>query len=424
MDQGAGAMRICLVSQEYPPETAHGGIGTQIWNRAHALVSRGHQVHVVSCRKDPTEPAGMEMDGKVVVHRMLPPGEGNAEVLTVYDQSVYMLRYTWQVACQLQRLTRGMDFDLINFPEYGAEGLAYQLNRTPYNWKPVVVQLHGPLAMFAERVRWPDKDLGFFRTADFMEGESIRLADGLMASSANIADYAANRYGVPRDSIHVVHCGIDCQLFKPLERGEKRHERPTVLFVGNAAASKGIWCVFEAVMGLRSRYPDIRLQILGQGDQLEALRCRAEETGARANLEIVGFVADRSRLPDYYRRAHVLACPAYHEVGVANVYVEAMACGCPVVACNTGGAPEAVLHGDSGFLVPPKAIEATRGALDRLLGDEQLREAMGRAGRKRAKDYFALDKYIERILAAYEAAMERSREKLMSLGGHKEACTT
>jgi len=78
---------------------------------------------------------------------------------------------------------------------------------------------------------------------------------------------------------------------------------------------------------------------------------------------IVGFVADRSRLPDYYRRAHVLACPAYHEVGVANVCVEAMACGCPVVACNTGGAPEAVLHGDSGFLVPPnKAILET--ALD------------------------------------------------------------
>jgi len=410
-------MRICLVSQEYPKETAHGGIGTQIWNRAHELVRRGHQVHVLSCRKDPTKPPGTEMDDKVVVHRMLPPGEGRTDELTVYDQSVYMLGYTWQVACELQRLVQRVDFDLINFPEYGAEGFAYQLNRTPYNWRPVVVHLHGPLAMFAERVRWPDKNDNFFRVADFMEGESIRSADALMASSANIADYSAARYGVDRDSIHVVHCGIDCREFKPLEPGAKRHERPTVLFVGNAAASKGIWCVFDAVMGLRSKYPDIRLQVLGQGDQLEALRIRAKEIGARSNLEIVGYVADRAQLPEYYRRAHVLAAPAYHEVGVANVYVESMACGCPVVACNTGGAPEAVEHGESGILVAPKDLEATRAALDRILGDEQLREAMGRAGRKRAEDYFALDKYIERILAAYEAAQRRSREKLLSLSG-------
>ncbi len=424
MDNGRSPMRVCLVSQEYPPETAHGGIGTQIWNRAHELVSLGHQVHVLSCRKDPSKPAGVEMDESVIVHRMLPPGEGQAPELTVYDQSVYMLGYTWHVACELQRLMGRTDFDLVNFPEYGAEGLAYQLNRTPYNWKPVVVHLHGPLAMFAERVRWPDKDQSFFRVADFMEGESIRLADGLMASSANIADYAAARYGVARDSIHVVHCGVDCSVFKPLERSERRRDRPTVLFVGNAAASKGIWCVFEAVMGLRSRYPDIRLQVLGQGDQLEALHSRARELDAQESLEIVGYVADRARLPDYYRRAHVLAAPAYHEVGVANVYVEAMACGCPVVACNTGGAVEAVVQGESGFLVPPKDIEETRAALDRLLGDDHLRERMGRAGRLRAEGYFSVDKYIGRILGAYEAAMECSREKLMRLGGHMEACAT
>ena len=417
-------MRICLVSQEYPPETAHGGIGTQIWNRAHELARRGHQVEVLSCHKDPRDEARRKMDGEVVIHRMLPPGEGRSQRLPVYDQSVYMLGYTWQVACELERLLRGTDFDLLNFPEYGAEGLAYQLNRTPYNWKPVVVQMHGPLAMFAERVSWPDADGSFFRTADFMEGESIRLADALMASSANIADFAAGRYGVARDSIHVVHCGIDCGVFRPLEPGEALDRRPTVLFVGNASASKGIWTVFEAVMGLRARYPDIRLQVLGKGDQLAALRRRAAELGAEANLEVVGFVADRSRLPEYYRRAHVLAAPAYHEVGVANVYVEAMACGCPVVACDTGGAPEAVRHGASGFLVAPKDIEGTRAALDRILGQPGLREALGRAGRRRAEEYFALDRYIERVLAAYQAAMERSREKLLRLRGETEACRT
>ena len=417
-------MRICLVSQEYPPETAHGGIGTQIWNRAHELVSRGHQVHVLSCRRDPTRPPGTELDGEVIVHRMPPPGESREPWLTVYEESVYRIGYTWHIACELERLLKEIDFDLINFPEYGSEGLAYQLNRTPYNWKPVIVHLHGPLAMFGERVRWPDPEGSFFRTADFMEGESIRLADALMASSANIADYAAARYRVPRDDIHVVHCGVDCRIFKPLADGEARHERPTVLYVGNAAASKGLWVAFESVMGLRGRYPGIRLQVLGQGDQLEVLHERAREIGALENLDIVGYVADRSRLPEYYRRAHALLVPAYHETGVANVYVEAMACGCPVVACNTGGTVEAVRDGESGFLLPPKDIPGTRAALDRLLGDTELRERMGRSGRRRAEEHFDLDRYIGRILAAYEDAVERSREKLARLGGPQEACAT
>src|SRR6185503_7806350 len=96
----AGPMRICLVSQEYPPETAHGGIGTQVWNRAHELASRGHQVEVLSCGNGPQESAEVKMDGKVLVHRMVPPGEGKAQELTVYDPSVYMLGYTWRVACE------------------------------------------------------------------------------------------------------------------------------------------------------------------------------------------------------------------------------------------------------------------------------------------------------------------------------------
>jgi glycosyltransferase involved in cell wall biosynthesis len=222
----------------------------------------------------------------------------------------------------------------------------------------------------------------------------------------------------------VVHCGVDCEIFKPLTPGHPRHRRPTILFVGNAVPSKGVWCLFEAVMALRARYPDIRLQILGQSDQMETLRERAEALGAGANLEIVGFVADRSLMPAYYQHAHVFASPAYHEVGVANVYVEAMACGCPVLACNTGGAPEAVRHEESGILVPPKDIEATKRALERLLGDAQLRDVMGRAGRKRAEEYFALDKYIRRILVAYEAAMERSRERLERIKPADEAVVT
>jgi glycosyltransferase involved in cell wall biosynthesis len=276
----------------------------------------------------------------------------------------------------------------------------------------VLVHLHGPLAMFAERQGWPDPGSRFYRVADFAEGESIRMADGLMASSANIADWTAARYGVDRRSIHVVHPGVDCVGFHPLDDGERLRERPTVLFVGNAERAKGIWTVFEAVARLARRRPEILLQIVGRGQELEPVLLAADAAGVAANVEVVGYLPDRAGLPEYYRRAHVFASPAFHEVGVANVYVEAMASGCPVVACSTGGAPEAVLDGETGLLVAPEDVEATAAAIDRIVGDQALRARMSAAARARAVDHFATDHYAARVLAAYDDAILRSAERL------------
>ena len=138
-------MNICLVSQEYPPETARGGIGTQTWNKARALARLGHVVHVLSCAAEPGPELQTKADAGVTVHRMQPPGFE----FPVYDASAYWVGYTWSVLRQLHHLMQTTKFDVIDFAEYGAEGCAYQLDRTPWNWVPVVVQLYGPLAMFA-----------------------------------------------------------------------------------------------------------------------------------------------------------------------------------------------------------------------------------------------------------------------------------
>src|SRR2546427_2932214 len=104
--------------------------------------------------------------------------------------------------------------------------------------------------------------------------------------------------------------------------------------------------------------------------------------------------------------------PAQYEGGVANVYIEAMACGCPVVASTAGAAPEAVVDGETGILVPPRDVEATVKALDTILGEGNLRRRMGEAGRRMVEDYFAMDKYILRILTAYQRSIERSLPRL------------
>jgi glycosyltransferase involved in cell wall biosynthesis len=420
-------MRICLVSQEYPPDTARGGIGTQTWNKAHALARLGHSVHVLSCAARSGPDVTTVNEGGVTLHRMQPPGQEDGRGLPIYNPATYSVGYTWNVLRQLYRLTRTTNFDVIDFPEYGAEGFAYQLDRTPWNWVPVVVQLHAPLAMLAEYLHWPAKDSDLYRVGTFMEGISIERADSLMACSANIADFTAAFYGIGRDRVDVVHCGVDAETFRPGDGQERAGDRPTVLFVGNIANNKGISEVCRAVLNLRSSYPNIRLQILGTGDSdaEEDLRRWVRAAGIERNVEFHGFV-ERERLPEFYRGANVFCSPAHHEGGVANVYLEAMACGCPVVASVAGGAPEAVIDGETGFLVPPRDDGAVSEALNRILGNDSLARQMGVAARKRIEQYFAMDKYVLRVLRNYHKAIECSRKKLDSLKAEPEnvACAS
>ncbi len=409
-------MRICLVSQEYPPETARGGIGTQTWNKAHTLARLGHTVHVLSCSRTSGLDLRTEIEGGVTVHRMRPPGEETGRDFPVYTSATYTVGYTWNILRHLHRNMRTIEFDIIDFAEYGAEGFAYQLDRTLWNWAPVAVQLHAPLAMLAECLNWPPKNGDLYRLGTFMEGVSIEKADALMACSANIADFTADFYGVPRESIDVVHCGVDAETFRPGEEQKSAGHRPTVLFVGNIARNKGVTTVVAATLRLRSKYPNIRLQILGTGDDglREDLQRWAHRSGAEANIEFHGFV-ERSALPDFYRRANCFCSPALYEGGVANVYLEAMACGCPVIASIAGAAPEAVTDGETGVLVPPEDEGAVAAALDQILGNEFLARQMGEAARRRVNDYFAMDKYIVRVLSNYRRAIECSRKKLDAL---------
>jgi glycogen(starch) synthase len=405
-------MRICLVSQEYPPDTARGGIGTQTWNKAHALARLGHDVHVLSCSAG-AGPASTTAGDGIVLHRMQPPGVEKGNDFPIYGPAVYAMGYAWNVFRQLHHLMKTIEFDVMDCPEYGAEGFAYQLDRTRWNWVPVVVQLHAPLAMLTAHIGWPEKGSDLYRVGTFTEGISIERADALMACSANIADFTAAFYRIPRERIDVVHCGVDADAFRPGDRRERDRNRPTVLFVGNIAHNKGIRTVFAAVLRLRLKYPNIRLQILGTGDDdlREDLQRWAQTAGAEANIEFHGFV-EHADLPDFYRRAHVFCSPAQHEGGVANVYLEAMACGCPVVASIAGGAPEAVINGKTGVLVPPRDKRAVAAALDQILGNASLAQQMGQAARQRVDEYFAMDKYIVRVLRNYQKAMESSREKL------------
>lgn len=398
-------MNICLVAFEYPPETSRGGIGTQTWNKARALARLGHAVHVLTPAASAATDLQTTTQGGVTVHRMKPGYD-----FPLYEQQTYLLGHSWLVLRHLQRLVPTTAFDVIDFPEYGGEGFAYQMDRTLWNWVPVVVQLHGPLAMFVEYLGWPDQGSRFHQIGTYMEAFSVQQADALMACSRTVADLVSRYCGVARDAIDVVYCGVDAESFQPPPDNLRHNQRPTVLFVGHVVESKGVFTVVESVLRLRARYPNIRLQILGIGGDLDKIKARVLAAGAQGNVDFHGFV-DRDRLPEFFQRADVFCAPSHFE-SFGIVFIEAMACGCPVIASTAGGTPEIVLDGQTGLLVPPNDIEATTQALDRLLAaDAGLRRRMGNAGRRRVDDCFAMDKYIARVLAVYHKAIDRAALK-------------
>ena len=391
-----------LVSQEYPPETGRGGIGTQAHVKAHTLAARGHRVRVISRSKDGTRCE--YADGSVRVTR-IPPGPLALEAGT---QAGDWLLYSTAVAAELARARAEQSPDLVEFPEWGNEGYVYLLNRPDWDPVPALVQLHGPLVLFAHALGWPQQDSEEYRAGTAMEGACLRLADAVYSSSACSARWCAQQYGVDAERIPVLHAGVDTRAFTP--SGCRNTKRPTVVFTGRISKNKGADVLVEAACEVAATVPDLRVRMLGRGDAafVGGLQQKASQRGFPRLLDFPGFV-DRAELPAHLSDAHVFVLPSLYEPGPGLAYLEAMACGLPVIACDNAGAVEVVRPGDNGLLVPPSDHVALAEAIRRLLLDDATREEMGRAARRYAETAADTGHCIDRIESFYFAAVERGR---------------
>jgi glycogen(starch) synthase len=195
----------------------------------------------------------------------------------------------------------------------------------------------------------------------------------VIAASSALAE-SARELGATE--VQVIPSGVDL----PDEVG-KEASPPEVLYAGRLSPEKGILELVEAASGLN-------LVVAGDGP------LRDQVPGAR------GFVP-HDELDRLYARAAVVACPSRRE-GFGVACLEAMAHGRPVVATSVGGLRDLVVDGKTGLLVPPGDVSALRSALERLLGDADLRRALGTAARERARMRFSWDTVAEATVAAYK----------------------
>ncbi|MFO7769572.1 MAG: glycosyltransferase family 4 protein [bacterium] len=237
---------------------------------------------------------------------------------------------------------------------------------------------------------------------------SFRRAGAAVAVSSYTADLLRAR-DIADERIHVVNGGVDLVRFTPGSPDPGLRDRfglcegPVILTLARLVRRKGQDVLIQAMPGVLQRAPGAQLLIVGEGPCEGELRLLAEGLGVSDSV-IFGGPVENEKVPAVYRLGDVYAMlsrrlPGTRDVeGFGLTFLEASASGLPVVAGRSGGVPDAVEDGLTGYLVDPTSPEEAAAALVFLLQDPGRATAMGRAGRERARERFTWEDTARGVL--------------------------
>jgi len=224
---------------------------------------------------------------------------------------------------------------------------------------------------------------------------ALAAADGIVAVSRFTRQTLIESFGVHATKIELISNGVDLGRFHPRPRRDdlvRRYGligRPVLLTVGRLYARKGMDRVIESLNLVRRHLGDFRYLIVGEGLYRSALEALVARHGLGDHVIFAGAVADEE-LVDHYALGDVFIManremPDGDTEGFGLVFLEANACGLPVIAGDAGGSVDAVTHGLNGLLVDGNDIMAIAQAITRTFQDDELRQALKMGGRDVAR---------------------------------------
>ena len=378
-------MRVGLLTREWPPDV-YGGAG----------------VHVEFLARELQRLDGVDVDVEAFA------AHGSWDRLTGANSVLQVL------ATDLSLVASARDCDLVHSHTWYAN-MAGHLAKLLYD-VPHVMTSHS-----LEPLRpWKAEQLGGgYAVSSWAERTAIEAADAVIAVSAGMRrDVLAAYPAVAPARVHVVHNGIDTELFTPNADAAQvaslgiDAERPFVLFVGRITRQKGVLHLLRAAallptdaqLLLCASSPDEPGIAAEMADGVSALQA------THKNVVWVDRQLAREQLIAVMSSATVFVCPSVYEpLGIVNL--EAMACGTAVVASNVGGIPEVVVDGETGVLVEYAASDLTTferdlgHAMAELLDDPARAAQMGAAGRERAITAFGWDQIATQTVDVYRHAL-------------------
>ncbi len=401
-------MRIDILTKEYPP-TIYGGAGVHVSELVRALRQRGDldvRVHAFGEPRDEDGTTG---------HPDLAELSGANAALTTLGVDLSLA-----AACEGADLVHSHTW----YANMGGH-LASLMGDIPH-----VLTAHS-----LEPMRpWKAEQLGGgYRVSSWVERTAYEAAAAVVAVSAGMREDILRSYpSVDPDKVKVVHNGIDSQLWRP-ERDEdtvRRHgvdpDRPSVIFVGRITRQKGLPYLLRAAAELP---PEVQLVLLAGAPDTPEIKAEVEHLidGLREGRDGVVWIPEmlpRDEVVALLSSATVFVCPSVYEpLGIVNL--EAMACELPVVATATGGIPEVVVHGETGWLVPIEQVQDGTGtpvdpdrfvgdlaaALTDAVSDTARADRMGLAGRRRAVESFSWGSIGEQTHQVY---LDVLRQRMLS----------
>jgi starch synthase len=384
-------VRVGLLTREYPPEV-YGGAGVHVDFLSRSL--RELVELAVHCMGAPRDDA--------TAHALRDERLGDA------NAALHVM------AADLAMVAGISDADLLHSHTWYAN-LAGHLGKLLYG-VPHLITAHS-----LEPLRpWKAEQLGGgYALSSWVERTAYEAADAIIAVSKGMrADVLSCYPDVDPDRVHVIHNGIDTELYHPVPETDvlERHgidpSRPSIVFVGRITRQKGVPHLVRAARRVEAGTqiillagapdtPELGAEVAGLVDELRE---------QREGVVWIDEMLPREQILQFLTHATTFVCPSVYEPqGIVNL--EAMACETAVVASAVGGIPEVVVDGETGVLVPYDANDLEgfeRGladAINDVVGDRERARAMGLAGRERAVEAFGWPAIAEQTLATYEQVL-------------------
>ncbi len=239
-----------------------------------------------------------------------------------------------------------------------------------------------------------------------------RRVDGIVVNCQYIKRHMVEEEGVPEELLHVCPNGIDLERFHrslPCSSVARPPSLPEhTLVVGVTCGlrpEKGLTTLVDAFACVRGLRPRMKLALVGSGSELEELRTRAKSAGV---FEDCVWEPATAEVPQWLRNFDIFVLPSLNEA-LSNSLMEAMACGCPVIASDVGGNRELIEHGVRGLLFEPRNHEALAKALRRLIEDEPLRRSLADAAERFIRESFSRQASASRMGEIYGTLLESRR---------------
>jgi glycogen synthase len=386
-------MRICSLTNAYLPHA--GGIEVLLDATCAPLRSGGHELLIVTGDGGTPPPSAISDD------EWLRPTPGvHLERLQVHEPvSNRDVRGIHRLTKQLRRILDEFQPDVVHAHDVGPLLWLYQrVAGAPASW-PLIVTLHTLITRYDEVTAGAVHATGgLLQRADVVTGVSRHVVDDIIGYAPEVADRVVHLPNgivaptVPRTTV----------------------DRQQVIAIGRLVPFKAHELAIDAFATVRARHPGARLDIAGEGPSFAALTAHTRTAGLD---DAVTFLGRRSH-DEVLARLAASTCllMSSHFEGLPLVALEAAWLGRPVVAFDTPGVDEAVVHGETGVLVAPGDVRALGDAVADLIDDPERADRLGANGRARAAREYGIDRYVRDLLELYERTIAAHRARSTAEG--------